>query len=199
MQQVTQIWFAHVARNACLGDGHADPHARRELFQGVGRAANGNGEVSRTRQAVLGLARVTCAARLHHQDWAHPCHICTGTGLTPPHLHQDRAHPPSHLHRDRAHPFCLRTGAPGSHLHESVVADVEDAGCSARGHEVMEEQAIAAAPRLVPDSGHCHSTALRTRTRNEMKALRAVRLSRLCGNRGLRKRRRPDGSACRSS
>ena len=19
-----------------------------------------------------------------HRDWAHPCHICTGTGLTPP-------------------------------------------------------------------------------------------------------------------
>ena len=44
--------------------------------------------------------------------WAHPAHIRTGTGLTPPHLHRDRAHPAHirtgtgrtlcpHLHRDR--------------------------------------------------------------------------------------------------
>jgi hypothetical protein len=28
-----------------------------------------------------------------HRDWAHPCYVCTGTGLTPPaHLHGDWAH-----------------------------------------------------------------------------------------------------------
>jgi hypothetical protein len=30
-----------------------------------------------------------------HRDWAHPCHICTGTGLRlchMPHLHRDRTH-----------------------------------------------------------------------------------------------------------
>ncbi len=27
-----------------------------------------------------------------HRDWAHRCHICTGTGLTLPHLHRDWAH-----------------------------------------------------------------------------------------------------------
>ncbi len=26
-------------------------------------------------------------------DWAHPAHVCAGTGLTPPHLHRDWAHP----------------------------------------------------------------------------------------------------------
>jgi hypothetical protein len=27
------------------------------------------------------------------QDWAHPCHICAGTGLPLPHLRRDWAHP----------------------------------------------------------------------------------------------------------
>jgi hypothetical protein len=38
------------------------------------------------------------------QNWAHPCHICTGVGLTPakhlrlPHLQQSWAHPaPCHI------------------------------------------------------------------------------------------------------
>jgi hypothetical protein len=28
-----------------------------------------------------------------HRDWAHPCHICTGTGRTPPHIGTRTAHP----------------------------------------------------------------------------------------------------------
>ncbi len=67
------------------------------------------------------------------RDWAHPCHICAATGLTPatsapglgsplPHLRRDWAHPchictgtgtlPPHLRRDWAHPchICAGTG-----------------------------------------------------------------------------------------
>jgi hypothetical protein len=59
-----------------------------------------------------------------HRDWAHPRHICTGTGLTPTHmctrirhdlrpqLHQNWARPCPHLHWDWACPChsCTATG-----------------------------------------------------------------------------------------
>ena len=56
-----------------------------------------------------------------HRDWAHRCHICTGTGLTPatsapglgsplPHLHRDWARSCPHLRRDWAHPCHICTG-----------------------------------------------------------------------------------------
>jgi hypothetical protein len=56
-----------------------------------------------------------------HRDWAHRCHIGTGTGLSAatsapglgsplPHLHRDWAHPPPHLHRDWAHRCHIGTG-----------------------------------------------------------------------------------------
>jgi hypothetical protein len=42
-----------------------------------------------------------------------PCHIGTGTGLTPrPHLHRDWAHPHPHLHRDRRIASCPHPRAP---------------------------------------------------------------------------------------
>jgi hypothetical protein len=63
------------------------------------------------------------SARWHRlqRGWAHPCHSCTGTGLTPPtsapgpglprpHLHRDWGSPLPHLHRDGARP---PTSAPG--------------------------------------------------------------------------------------
>ena len=50
----------------------------------------------------------------------HPCHICTGTGLTraifagpgslTPHMHRDCAHHCPHLHQDWAHPCHICTG-----------------------------------------------------------------------------------------
>jgi hypothetical protein len=48
-----------------------------------------------------------------HRDWAHPCpcHICTGTGPTPPRSAPGLGPPWPHLHRDWAHP--PPTSAPG--------------------------------------------------------------------------------------
>ena len=59
-----------------------------------------------------------------HRDWAHPCHIRTGTGLTRatsapglhaplPHPHRDWAHPIPHLRRDCADPS-MRAGTAHS-------------------------------------------------------------------------------------
>jgi hypothetical protein len=47
-----------------------------------------------------------------HRDCAHPSHICTGTGLTPPtsELHWDRAHP-SHICTGTGLPCMLRSAA----------------------------------------------------------------------------------------
>ncbi len=53
------------------------------------------------------------ASRPHlHQDWAHPAHICTGTGLTPPTSAPELGSPRPHLHRDSARPahICAGTG-----------------------------------------------------------------------------------------
>ena len=65
-----------------------------------------------------------------HRDWAHPGHICTGTGLTPATSAPGLGSPRPHLHRDWARPchICTGTGltpatsAPGlgpplPHLH----------------------------------------------------------------------------------
>ncbi len=50
-------------------------------------------------------------ARLH-RDWAHPRHICAGTGLTPATSAPGLGSPRPHLRRDWAHPghICARTG-----------------------------------------------------------------------------------------
>ena len=45
-----------------------------------------------------------------HRDWAHPCHICIGTGLTPATSASGRGSPLPNLRQDGAHPS--RT-APG--------------------------------------------------------------------------------------
>jgi hypothetical protein len=58
------------------------------------------------------------------RDWAHPCHICTGTGLAPATSALGLGSPLPHLHWDWAHPrhICARTGltpatsAPGPGL-----------------------------------------------------------------------------------
>ena len=50
-----------------------------------------------------------------HRDWARPCHICTGTGLTPPITARDWAHRCPHLHRDWAADYMQR-GQPESVL-----------------------------------------------------------------------------------
>jgi hypothetical protein len=46
-----------------------------------------------------------------HPDWAHPCHICTRTGLTLPHLRRDLGSPLPHLRRVLGSPLCR--SAPG--------------------------------------------------------------------------------------
>jgi hypothetical protein len=40
---------------------------------------------------------------LMHRDWAHPCHICTGTGLTSATCAPGLASPLPHLQQDWAH------------------------------------------------------------------------------------------------
>jgi hypothetical protein len=45
-----------------------------------------------------------------HRDWAHPSHIRTGTGLTPPTSAPGLGSPLPHPHRDWAHPSHIRTG-----------------------------------------------------------------------------------------
>jgi hypothetical protein len=44
------------------------------------------------------------------RDWAHPSHICTGTGLTPPTSATGLGSPLPHLQRDWAHPSHICTG-----------------------------------------------------------------------------------------
>ena len=81
-----------------------------------------------------------------HRDWAHPCHIRTGTGLSPahtstpergstpcricagtectlPHLHRDWVPPRPLLRRNWAHPchICTGTGLALRHLHRDWV------------------------------------------------------------------------------
>ena len=68
-------------------------------------------------------SRATAPGLPHlHQDWAHACHICTRTGLTPatsapglgsplPHLHRDRG-----LSMSRASPFRAASTARGQPL-----------------------------------------------------------------------------------
>ena len=51
----------------------------------------------------LELAPVPLSLENQHQDWAHPSHIRTRTGLTPPYLHDEWARP-SHT--------CLGTARP---------------------------------------------------------------------------------------
>ncbi len=45
-----------------------------------------------------------------HRDWAHPCHICTGTGLTPATSAPESGSPLPHRQRDWAHPCQLCPG-----------------------------------------------------------------------------------------
>jgi hypothetical protein len=45
-----------------------------------------------------------------HRDWAHPCHICTRTGLTPATFALGLNSPLPHLRRDWAHPCHICTG-----------------------------------------------------------------------------------------
>ncbi len=47
------------------------------------------------------------------RDWAHPCHICAGTGLTPATSAPGLGSPLSHPHREWAHPSHIRTGTAG--------------------------------------------------------------------------------------
>jgi hypothetical protein len=46
-----------------------------------------------------------------HRVRAHPCHICTGTGLTPATSAPGLGSPLPHLHRDWAHPCHICTGS----------------------------------------------------------------------------------------
>jgi hypothetical protein len=60
-----------------------------------------------------------CASQLPHlhRGWAHPCHICTGAGLTPATSAPGLGSPLPHLHRDWAHPCHICTGAGLAHAH----------------------------------------------------------------------------------
>ncbi len=91
------------------------------------------GRVSRP---VLPTAAAASTPRTHERarahGWAHPVHLCTGTGLTPSTSAPGLGSPRPPLHRDWAHPrpasaaglgsppasICTGTGlTPGQHLH----------------------------------------------------------------------------------
>ncbi len=67
-----------------------------------------------------GRQRVSGSPLPHlHRDWARPCHICTGTGLTPATSAPGLGSPLPHLHRDWARPChsCTGTGLTRPHPH----------------------------------------------------------------------------------
>jgi hypothetical protein len=70
-----------------------------------------------------------------HPDWAHPAHICTGTGLALPHLHRDWAH--------RCH-ICTGTGLALPHLHRDWALLARARSAAVRG--VLRADADARTP-----------------------------------------------------
>ncbi len=66
--------------------------------------------MQRTHTRVTHSPRCVSVPHLH-RDWAHPCHICTGTGLTPATSAPGLRSPLPHLRQDCAHPchICART------------------------------------------------------------------------------------------
>ena len=90
-----------------------------------------------------------------HRDWAHPCHICIGTGLIPPHLRRDWARP-CHI--------CIGTGlapatsAPGQGY---TLPSAVHASVRARGR-VLCTQSLAggmgACRAFADEQGHTTST-----------------------------------------
>ena len=80
-------------------DVHPTPHAGPSLRSPCGVAC-----IDARHPVILtGAPRQTPLPHLH-RDWAHPCHICDGTGLTPatsaPGLGSPCCSPLPHLHRD---------------------------------------------------------------------------------------------------
>ena len=65
-----------------------------------------NDEVARDKNKV-NIARAASASG----DWAHPCHICTGTGLIPPTSAPGLGSSRTHLHRDTAMRRALASSA----------------------------------------------------------------------------------------
>ena len=99
------------AGRCCNGrDGHtprvaANRRACRGLWQTSDAVAGDRTRHRMPSSSALSKSASTSSVRCPdlHRDWAHPCHICTGTGLAPaassPGLHQDWA-PLPNLHRD---------------------------------------------------------------------------------------------------
>ena len=73
-----------------------------------------------------------------HRDWAHPCHICTGAGLTPAASAPGLGSPWPHLHRDWAHPGHICTGT--RHWHERVAICMLYVECGSGDAQRTEKQ-----------------------------------------------------------
>jgi hypothetical protein len=80
---------AHIHTPHAHRHAHARKHARKHAHSRLPQtllAARCAMQVQRTRHS-------TYTSRVCHSAPRHPCHICTATGLTPLHVHRDRAHP----------------------------------------------------------------------------------------------------------
>ena len=64
----------------------------------------------RVSNSVRHLAAVGSPCHISTGDWAHPCHVCTETGLTPATAALGLGSPLPQLHRDWAHPRHICTG-----------------------------------------------------------------------------------------
>jgi hypothetical protein len=135
----------HVAR--CMLHPCSPPRWLRSTRRRAARRARPGWSSQRSRKSTVWPSRSTVQAarcgplpRLH-QDWAHPCHICTKTGLTPPTSAPGLGSRLPRLHQDWAHPshICTKTGltpatsAPelGSRLHGAQLAAKQRTTCSA--------------------------------------------------------------------
>ena len=73
-----------------------------------------------------------------HRDWAHPCHICTGAGLTPATSAPGLGSHWPHLHQDWAHPGHICTGT--RHWHERVAICMLYVECGSGDAQRTEKQ-----------------------------------------------------------
>jgi hypothetical protein len=103
-------------------------HDFRALFAALSTAPCGSAAVPQ------GLGSGSPRPHLR-RDWAHPAHICAGTGLTPPTSAPGLGPPRSHLRRDwaAAHPahICAGTGLtpPNAAERRRSVARVSESAC----------------------------------------------------------------------
>ena len=90
-----------------LGRAHSPGHWQDDTaasFDGT------DGDGRRTRTGATSASGLGSAAPHLRRGWAHPAHICAGTGLAPPTSAPGLGSPHRHLHRDWAHTAHICTG-----------------------------------------------------------------------------------------